>query len=169
MIELITGFAQDKSLQNCRWLALWTLWTCPLAGDKYLCQDRCPIITCENSFECLETAQPLTRKRTGGAVRRMGGRLLLMTLLAELTVAWGAELHPQVPSDPPKSNAPAATQPAVIETNPKPAALDAEREAAALKEEAVRVAGRVAAGYPEDALTYALLGSAFYNTGRTDE
>ncbi|MSU35266.1 MAG: tetratricopeptide repeat protein [Pedosphaera sp.] len=44
-----------------------------------------------------------------------------------------------------------------------------QAEAADLKREAVTVAGQVAEAYPKDALTYALLGSAFYNTGRSDE
>ncbi len=42
-------------------------------------------------------------------------------------------------------------------------------EASALKLEAVAVAGRVAEAYPNDPLTYALLGSAYYNTGQSDE
>ncbi|MCZ7638385.1 MAG: tetratricopeptide repeat protein [Verrucomicrobia bacterium] len=44
-----------------------------------------------------------------------------------------------------------------------------EAEAAALKREAVAVATQVAEAYPEDALAYALLGSAAYNTGRAEE
>src|SRR5690349_17002601 len=42
-------------------------------------------------------------------------------------------------------------------------------EAAALKQEAVTVARAIADAYPDDALAYALLGSAYYNTGRTEE
>lgn len=38
-----------------------------------------------------------------------------------------------------------------------------------MKKAAVDVARQVAVAYPEDALAYALLGSAFYNTGRADE
>lgn len=44
-----------------------------------------------------------------------------------------------------------------------------QAEAAALKREAVAVATQVAEAYPEDALAYALLGSAAYNTGRAEE
>ena len=44
-----------------------------------------------------------------------------------------------------------------------------QAEAAALKQEAVAVARQVAESYPNDALAYALLGSAYYNTGRSDE
>lgn len=54
---------------------------------------------------------------------------------------------------------------------PPPPALqtatsNAQTEAAALKQEAVDAARRVADSFPGDALTYALLGSAFYNTGK---
>ncbi|MBX3746274.1 MAG: tetratricopeptide repeat protein [Verrucomicrobiae bacterium] len=42
-------------------------------------------------------------------------------------------------------------------------------EAAALKGEAVAVATALAAAYPEDALAHAVLGSACYNLGRTEE
>lgn len=44
-----------------------------------------------------------------------------------------------------------------------------QAEAAALKREAVAVATQVAEAYPEDALAYALLGSASYNTGHAEE
>jgi len=44
-----------------------------------------------------------------------------------------------------------------------------QAEAADLKREAVAVAGQVAEAYPNDALAYALLGSAYYNLGRSDE
>ncbi|MBI2949457.1 MAG: tetratricopeptide repeat protein [Verrucomicrobia bacterium] len=42
-------------------------------------------------------------------------------------------------------------------------------EAATLKREAVFAAEQVAKAYPDDALAYALLGSAHYNTGQSDE
>ncbi|MBM3839585.1 MAG: tetratricopeptide repeat protein [Verrucomicrobia bacterium] len=48
------------------------------------------------------------------------------------------------------------------------AASRPEVEATALKQEAVAVAGQVAEAYPNDALAYALLGSAYYNTGRSE-
>ena len=44
-----------------------------------------------------------------------------------------------------------------------------QAEAAYLKQEAVAVAVQVAEAYPNDALAYALLGSAYYNIGRSDE
>ncbi len=44
-----------------------------------------------------------------------------------------------------------------------------QAEAATLKQEAVAVANQVAEAYPSDALAYALLGSAYYNTGRSEE
>lgn len=47
--------------------------------------------------------------------------------------------------------------------------LRPEAEATALKQEAVAVAGQVAEAYPNDALAYALLGSAYYNIGQSDE
>ncbi len=42
-------------------------------------------------------------------------------------------------------------------------------DAGAIKREAVVLARLVAEAYPEDALTYALLGSAYYNTGQSEE
>jgi tetratricopeptide (TPR) repeat protein len=44
-----------------------------------------------------------------------------------------------------------------------------EAEAGMLKREAVREAIRVAEAYPESALSYALLGSAYYNIGQSEE
>ena len=44
-----------------------------------------------------------------------------------------------------------------------------EAEAAGLKQEAVTVAGQVAEAYPNDGLAYALLGSAYYNTGQSEK
>ena len=51
----------------------------------------------------------------------------------------------------------------------KAAVTQPQAEAADLKREAVTVAGQVAEAYPNDALAYALLGSAYYNIGRSDE
>ena len=42
-------------------------------------------------------------------------------------------------------------------------------EAEEMKREAIEVAKRAAAAFPDDPLTHALLGSAFYNIGRSDE
>jgi tetratricopeptide (TPR) repeat protein len=44
-----------------------------------------------------------------------------------------------------------------------------QAEAAALKRETVAIARQVADAYPNDALAYALLGSAHYNTGQSEE
>lgn len=44
----------------------------------------------------------------------------------------------------------------------------AQSEAAALKAEAVREATLLVESYPQDALTHALLGSAYYNTGQSE-
>jgi len=44
-----------------------------------------------------------------------------------------------------------------------------QAEAGALKQEAVTIAGQLAQAYPDDALSYALLGSAYYNTGQSEE
>ena len=69
----------------------------------------------------------------------------------------------------PPSGAPVAPAPPGPGANVAAPAKSPAEEAAALKQEAVTVAGEVAAAYPDDPLTYALLGSAFYNTGRSDE
>lgn len=45
----------------------------------------------------------------------------------------------------------------------------AQTEASTLKQEAVEAARRVAESFPGDALSHALLGSAFYNTGKAGE
>ena len=65
----------------------------------------------------------------------------------------------------------AAAQPASVERTGEPVlkGQQAQAEAATLKEEAVAVARQLAEAYPDDALTYALLGSAFYNTGQSSE
>ncbi|MDA1277696.1 MAG: tetratricopeptide repeat protein [Verrucomicrobia bacterium] len=52
---------------------------------------------------------------------------------------------------------------------PDARAASPDAQAAALKQEAISAAEAVAEAYPNDPLTYALLGSAFYNTGRADE
>jgi tetratricopeptide (TPR) repeat protein len=44
-----------------------------------------------------------------------------------------------------------------------------QAEAAALKQKAVTVARQVAEAYPDHPLSYALLGSAYYNTGHSEE
>ncbi len=47
--------------------------------------------------------------------------------------------------------------------------VNPQQEATRLKREAVAIAEQVAEAYPNDALAYALLGSAFFNTGQSDE
>jgi tetratricopeptide (TPR) repeat protein len=63
------------------------------------------------------------------------------------------------------------SKPANLETSPRPglSASHPEIETTALKQEAVAVARQVAEVYPSDALAYALLGSAYYNTGQSEE
>ncbi len=79
------------------------------------------------------------------------------------------------PSQAPRTNVAQSVTPAAAAANlapssvPRVAASRPEAEAAALKQEAVSVAGEVAGAYPNDALAYALLGSAHYNTGRSEE
>src|SRR5262245_12238996 len=66
----------------------------------------------------------------------------------------------------------ARTMPAAEQTSRAGPALgigQPQTEAAGLKREAVAVARQVAEAYPGDALTYTLLGSAYYNTGQSDE
>ena len=81
-------------------------------------------------------------------------------------------------SEPSPTAEPAAAQPArpaAEQTSLRPSAgpdmvvPPPQAEAAALKREAVSVARQVAEAYPDDALTYALLGSAYYNTGQSEE
>jgi tetratricopeptide (TPR) repeat protein len=69
---------------------------------------------------------------------------------------------PAQPTEPRTASGPSAVDPGL--SIPEPQA-----EAAALKQEAVRVASQVAEAYPNDALSYALLGSAYYNTGQSEE
>ena len=84
---------------------------------------------------------------------------------------WWKHEPSQTPrTDPAQSIKPAAEETSLVQTaSPGLAAPRPEAVAAALKQEAVTVAGQVAAAYPNDALVYALLGSAYYNTGKTDE
>jgi tetratricopeptide (TPR) repeat protein len=60
----------------------------------------------------------------------------------------------------------AAPVPSAPSNQPIP---QAEAEAAALKSGAVAIAREVVQAYPNDPLAYALLGSAYYNTGRSEE
>ncbi len=54
-------------------------------------------------------------------------------------------------------------------TEPKTHGSSPQALAAELKQEAVQVAVSIAEAYPTDPLAFALLGSAYYNTGRSDE
>ncbi len=56
-----------------------------------------------------------------------------------------------------------------MDPTPPPAASDPSKEAESLKAEAIAAAERAAAAYPDDGLTHALLGAAFYNMGRSSE
>ena len=79
------------------------------------------------------------------------------------------------PSQEPTPGVAQRTQPADPRTSanvardPSPVVPEPQAEAAALKREAVAVANQVAEAYPSDALSYALLGSAYYNTGQSEE
>jgi tetratricopeptide (TPR) repeat protein len=64
-----------------------------------------------------------------------------------------------------------AAEPPALEpgTMPGPGVAPSQVEAAALKKEALVVAQQAAEAYPNDALTQALVGSAYYNTGKSEE
>lgn len=68
-------------------------------------------------------------------------------------------------------SAPTASKPAPAEPGGGPRAVlpQPQGEAEALKKEAVAAADQAIEAYPNDALAFALLGSACYNTGRTDD
>jgi tetratricopeptide (TPR) repeat protein len=78
-------------------------------------------------------------------------------LPAPLTTASSTALP--APQQPPSE---AGARPGFVVSQP-------QDEAAGLKKSAVEVARQLAGAYPEDALTYALLGSAYYNTGQSAE
>jgi tetratricopeptide (TPR) repeat protein len=63
------------------------------------------------------------------------------------------------------------TQPTLASPYAEPKAVEASPQALAaeLKQEAVRAAVSIAEAYPTDPLAFALLGSAYYNTGNSDE
>lgn len=92
----------------------------------------------------------------------------------------GAEAFAGRPSEPRPASAPGnaattaqASDPTATLVREPPGDLDRtiprpQAEAAALKREAVAVATQVVEAYPNDALAYALLGSAYYNTGQAE-
>jgi len=89
-----------------------------------------------------------------------------------LAWSWWRRHEPsQAPRTTAVESAMPAAEPASIEHSPGPGVVvpKLQAEAAALKREAVAVAGQVAEAYPDDALAYALLGSAYFNTGQSDE
>jgi tetratricopeptide (TPR) repeat protein len=75
-----------------------------------------------------------------------------------------ARQSPEVPSAAPTGE-PTLPRPAEVRDGVMP---QPQAEAAALKREAVAVGHQVAEAYPDDALAYALLGSAYYNTGQAE-
>lgn len=56
-----------------------------------------------------------------------------------------------------------------VAAEPGAPSAEIQGQAAELKQSAVEAARQLAEAYPQDALTYALLGSAYYNTGRSAE
>ena len=95
-------------------------------------------------------------------------------VLVAVALAWWWWLS-HGPSQAPRTTAvrgviSAAEQPSVDPTaGPSVDVTQPQAEAAVLKREAVNMANQVAKAYPNDALAYALLGSAYYNTGQSDE
>jgi tetratricopeptide (TPR) repeat protein len=90
-----------------------------------------------------------------------------LLLAAALAWTWWRKQEPQKPP----TTSGSSVIPAAKQTSLDPGA-DAGRvvaEAATLKREAVAVAHQAAAAYPNDGLAYALMGSAYYNTGQSDE
>lgn len=68
-----------------------------------------------------------------------------------------------------EASAPSAPTPPNTQPPATSAGSGAQAEAAALKREAVEVAGQVAAAYPEDPYGVALLGAAYFNNGQSAE
>lgn len=56
-----------------------------------------------------------------------------------------------------------------LQTEPPSPSIDPETEAAQLKEEAISAARKLSQAFPNQALAHILLGSAYYNTGQSDE
>lgn len=95
---------------------------------------------------------------------------VLRDLLGGLAFAWACQGHFMVL---PMAKGQPANEARVLAVMPGARAPSTVRppqeEVAGLKQEALEVARRVAEAYPQDALSYALLGSAYYNTGRSEE
>ena len=90
--------------------------------------------------------------------------------LALAWTCWPSE-GPSLPPLTAELRAGAAAEPSSGEVAVPPGGVgnQPQGEAAGLKRAAVEMARQVAEAYPEDALSYALLGSAYYNTGRSEE
>ena len=115
---------------------------------------------------------PSNQARTSRTwVARLAIPAALAVGVALLWLRWGR----QEPSPTPRTNtvssaAPTAPRSAIAPSaDPGVGTAAPQAEAASLKREAVAVAGQVAEAYPKDALAYALLGSAYYNIGQSDE
>ena len=104
-----------------------------------------PTINSRAITECLARAGWFKRRR----------RLVLILLAGAAAIC---------PGSAPFTGFAAQPNPTAVES-----AQSAQEEAAALKNTAVTVARQVAEAYPKDPLSYALLGSACYNTGRAEE
>jgi tetratricopeptide (TPR) repeat protein len=100
--------------------------------------------------------------------------LVLLAVALTLVLRRGRESAPESASAdsqgaPPASEGSTATPPTDPDRSPVAAIPGPQAEAAALKREAVAVAGDVVEAYPDDAVSYALLGSAYYNIGQSEE
>ena len=92
--------------------------------------------------------------------------VVLIGILLGRWWVWGPEDVPGGGTTVDPGQAPGTVAPSsdLISEAPEPQA-----EAEALKQEAVMVARQVVEAYPNDALSYALLGSAYYNAGQSEE
>ncbi len=105
------------------------------------------------------------------ALRRLLAVPSVVALAATAGMGCGPQTEPaqaRAPVAPGSSVAAAAVPAAPHVAAPKPPAQPPQVEAEQLKKGAIAIAERVAAAYPDDALSYALLGSAYFNTGQTE-
>ena len=102
---------------------------------------------------------------------RAGIAGILLIGVALVVTFWERNEPARTPRSPEGESPARSAEQAAFESSPLPAspASQPTEEAAQLKREAVTAARQVADAYPEDALTYALLGSASYNTGRSED
>ncbi|MFO1498557.1 MAG: tetratricopeptide repeat protein [Verrucomicrobiota bacterium] len=102
-----------------------------------------------------------------GLVRRFWLLLLLAGMSAPLWARLGRTLTAAEATGAPSS---VTNKLAVVNGADSTSGIpQAQAEAAALKQSAVNTAREVAEAYPDEPLGYALLGSAYYNIGRSDE